>query len=69
MLAVLSLAIAVGVWTRLRREALLLGVLLSIVYWALGQSLGGLSTGKATDPNAGPLFVLLALALLPRRSA
>jgi hypothetical protein len=67
VLAILSLAIAVGVWTRFRREALLLGVLLSIVYWALGQSLGGLTTGHATDPNAGPLFVLLALALLPRR--
>jgi hypothetical protein len=67
VLAILSLAIAVGVWTRLRREALLLGVLLSIAYWAFGQSLGGLTTGKATDPNAGPLFVLLALALMPRR--
>jgi len=67
VLAILSLAIAVGVWTRLRREALLLGVLLSIAYWAFGQSLGGLTTGKATDPNAGPLFVLLALVLLPRR--
>jgi hypothetical protein len=67
VLAILSLVIAVGVWTRLRSEALLLGALLSIAYWALGQSLGGLTTGKATDPNAGPLFVLLALALLPRR--
>jgi hypothetical protein len=67
VLAILSLAIAVGVWTRLRTEALLLGVMLSIAYWALGQSLGALTTGKATDPNAGPLFVLLALALLPRR--
>jgi hypothetical protein len=67
VLAILSLAIAVGVWTRLRTEALALGVLLSIVYWALGQSLGGLTTGRATDPNAGPLFVLLALALLPRQ--
>jgi hypothetical protein len=67
VLAILSLAIGVGVWTRFRREALLLGALLSIVYWALGQGLGGLTTGHATDPNAGPLFVLLALALLPRR--
>jgi hypothetical protein len=67
VLATLSLAIGVGVWTRFRREALLLGALLSIVYWAFGESLGGLTTGHATDPNAGPLFVLLALALLPRR--
>jgi len=67
VLAILSLAIAVGVWTRLRTEALLLGALLSIAYWAFGQGLGNLTSGKATDPNAGPLFVLLALALLPRR--
>jgi hypothetical protein len=67
VLAILSLAIAAGVWTQWRREALLLGVLLSVAYWAFGQSLGGLTTGKATDPNAGPLFVLLAFALLPRR--
>jgi hypothetical protein len=67
VLAILSLAIGVGVWTHFRRKALLLGVLLSIVYWAFGQSLGELTTGQATDPNAGPLFVLLALALLPRR--
>jgi hypothetical protein len=69
VLAILSLAIAVGVWTRLRTEALLLGALLSIAYWAFGQGLGDLTSGKATDPNAGPLFVLLALALLPRRRA
>ena len=67
VLAIFSLAIAAGVWTPWRREALLLGALLSIVYWALGQSLGALTTGHATDPNAGPLFALLALALLPRR--
>jgi hypothetical protein len=67
VLAILSLAIAAGVWTPWRREALLLGALLAIVYWAFGESLGELTTGQATDPNAGPLFVLLALALLPRR--
>jgi hypothetical protein len=67
VLAILSLTVAAGVWTRWRREALLLGALLSIIYWTFGQSLGELTTGRATDPNAGPLFVLLALALLPRR--
>jgi hypothetical protein len=66
VLATLSLAIAAGVWTRWRRETLTIGALLSIVYWLLGQSLGALTTGTATDPNIGPLFVLLALALWPR---
>jgi hypothetical protein len=67
VLAVLSLAIAIGVWTRWRRAALCAGALLSLVYWVLGQSLGAINTGQATDPNAGPLFVLLALTLMPRR--
>jgi hypothetical protein len=44
------------------------GVALSLDFWLLGQSLGGLTTGMATDPNTGPLFVLLALALFPNRS-
>lgn len=61
----LSLLIAIGVWSRWRREALVLGILLSLLYWAFGQSLGGLTTGTATDPNVGPLFVLLAVALWP----
>jgi hypothetical protein len=62
---VLSLLVAIGVWTRWRRETLVLGILLSLLYWTFGQSLGGLTTGTATDPNAGPLFVLLAVALWP----
>lgn len=64
-LLALSLLAAAGVWSRWRRGALLLGIALSLLYWALGQSLGGLTTGTATDPNAGPLFVLLAVALWP----
>jgi hypothetical protein len=38
----------------------------------LGQGLGGLATGTATDANAAPLFILLAAALLtqlPARAA
>jgi hypothetical protein len=67
VLAVLSLAIAAGVWTRFRGAALVAGAVLSLAYWVLGQSLGAINTGHATDPNAGPLFVLLALTLMPRR--
>lgn len=44
---------------------LVAGAALSLDFWALGQSFGGISTGLATDPNSGPLFVLLALALFP----
>ncbi len=65
LLLALSIVIGVGVWSRRRRAALFLGALVSLVYWALGQSLGGLTTGSATDPNIGPLFLLLAVALWP----
>ncbi len=65
ILLAVSLLLAVGAWTRWRRETLILGVLFSLIYWMLGQSLGGLTTGSATDPNIGPLFVLLAFAVWP----
>jgi hypothetical protein len=67
-LLVASLLLAAGVWTRRRRGTLILGALLALVYWVLGQSLGGLTTGSATDPNIGPLFVLLAFAVWPSTS-
>lgn len=66
VLAIVSVAIAAGVWTRLRPVALSAGILLSLAYWVLGQSLGGpFWIGNATDVNSGPLFVLLAVTLMP----
>ena len=68
VLAIVSVAVAVGVWTRLRWPALAVGIVLSLAYWVLGQDMGGPFWAEgATDFNSGPLFVLLALALLPRR--
>ncbi|MHB8504117.1 MAG: hypothetical protein ACYDEN_00080 [Acidimicrobiales bacterium] len=49
------------------RPVLWAGITLSLVFWVLGQNFGGILTGHATDPNAGPLYVLLAAALYPRR--
>jgi uncharacterized membrane protein len=66
LLAIGSALIAAGVWTRLRGLALAAGIVLSLAYWVLGQSVGGpFWIGSATDVNAGPLLVLLAVALLP----
>ncbi len=66
VLAIVSVAVALGVWTPLRWPALALGIVVSLAYWVLGQSLGGpFWAESATDVNAGPLFVLLALALFP----
>lgn len=60
-LAILSVVIAAGVWTRLRPAALVIGAALSLLYWIYGQSLGGpFWIGGETDVNTGPLLVLLA---------
>ena len=68
VLSITSVAIAAGVWTRLRAVALSVGILLALAYWLLGQGMGELNTTQATDLNAGPLFLLLALALFPRNT-
>lgn len=47
------------------RLALWAGIALSLVFWVLGQNFGGVFAGHATDPNSGPLYVLLALTLYP----
>ncbi len=66
VLAIVSLAVAVGVWTRLRWPALAVGIVMSLAYWVLGQSFGGpFWASGSTDVNSGPLFVLLAVTLLP----
>ena len=63
-LATLSALIGLGVFfPSCVRPALLAGAVLSLAYWAFGQSFGLITTGTATDVNAGPLFVLLAFRL------
>lgn len=51
-----------------RRLALGIGMGVALVYWVVAQNFGGIFTGQATDPNSGPLWVLLALLLWPRRA-
>lgn len=41
-----------------------LGILVSLSFWVVGQSFGGLYTGLATDPNSAPLFILLGVAII-----
>ncbi len=66
-MAAVEATIGLGVLTRHRRAALAAGIALSLVYWAFGQQFAQLLTGSATDIAAGPLYVLLALTLLPQR--
>jgi len=64
VLASLSAAIGVAGAVNWRPKLFLsLAVVLSLAYWVLGQGLGGIVSGEATDPNAAPLFILLALVL------
>ena len=49
-------------WTR--QLAIAIGVVFAVMGWVLFQGLGDLTSGHATDPNSGPLVVLLALAVV-----
>ncbi len=62
-LALVEVAVGIGALRRRPDAALALGALLSLGFWVIGQDLGGILTGSGTDPNSGPLFVLLAVAL------
>lgn len=47
------------------RAALWAAIVLSALFWVVGQDFGGILAGHATDPSAGPLYVLLAFSLYP----
>jgi hypothetical protein len=79
VLAALSVLIGLAVAVGWRPQVFLwLAMALNLAYWIIGQGFGGIFEGRATDPNTGPLFILLALALsslvpyparVPRREA
>jgi hypothetical protein len=66
-LAVALVGIAIGVYLPrpLARATLVLAILVALVIWIVAQALGGILASGATDPNSGPLLVLLALAYWP----
>lgn len=68
--AVVLVAVGVGVFARppVARAALVGAVLVGVVYWVIGENFGVILTGQATDPNSGPLLVLLALTYWPTRT-
>jgi hypothetical protein len=67
VLAIVSLIIGLGpVVARRPGPYLLAGGLLTIAMWVTAQGfIGGIFTGLGTDPNTGPLIILLALAMMP----
>jgi hypothetical protein len=58
--AMIGLAILAG---PTRRAAILAGSFVALAFWVVGQDLGQLYSGQATDPNTGPLLVLMAAGL------
>ncbi len=66
LLLVVLLAVGLGALgnQRLRSFAGWAGAVVAVLFWMLGQGFGDLFSGQATDPNTGPLLVLLSLALL-----
>ncbi len=66
LLAIASLIVGFGpLLFRRPTPFLVIGGLLAAFFWVSGQGLGGIFTGSGTDPNTGPLIILLALAMVP----
>ena len=65
---VIAIYVLVAIWALVpgwtRQLSIGIGVFISLTGWLLFQGLGDLTSGRATDPNSGPLMVLLALAVV-----
>jgi hypothetical protein len=70
VLAVALALIAVGVYLPrpFAKATLALAIVVALVIWVVAEALGGILAGGGTDPNSGPLLVLLALAYWPLRA-
>ncbi len=66
LMAAVSLVIGLGpLCSRRPLPFLVAGAALETLFWITGMAMGGILTGMGTDPNAGPLVILLAFALVP----
>jgi hypothetical protein len=68
--AVAFVLIAVGGYLPRRpaMAAVVLAVVVGLIIWVVGEAFGLILASGATDPNSGPLLVLLALAYWPART-
>jgi hypothetical protein len=66
-LAVALAVIATGVYLppAAAKATLVLAIVVALVIWVVGEGFGMIIAGGATDPNSGPLLMLLALAYWP----
>jgi len=67
VLALVCCTIAGGIFLAAywARAAVLLGVVMSVAIWVVGENAGAIFAGSATDPNSGLLLVLVAAAYWP----
>jgi hypothetical protein len=65
--ACLAGLIAVGIFlpARLAQASLVTAIIVATAIWVVCENFGMILAGGATDPNSGPLLVLLALAYWP----
>jgi hypothetical protein len=70
VLAVALVLIAIGVYLPkpAAKATLVLAIVVAIVIWVVGEGFGMIIAGGATDPNSGPLLMLLALTYWPFRT-
>ncbi len=69
VLAVLCALVAVGVFAQSTiRPTLVVAMALGLLFW-VAEGLGGIFTGQGTDPNTGPLLILLAACFWPHSAA
>jgi hypothetical protein len=70
VLAVVLAVVAAGIYgpAPAARAATALAIVIAVVIWVVGENFGGILTGSGTDPNSGPLLVLLAIAYWPAGS-
>jgi hypothetical protein len=66
-LAAVLAGVALSVFGKpaLARTAVVVATLVSAVIWVTAEALGGLFGGQGTDPNTGPLLMVIALAYWP----
>ena len=65
LLVTVEALIGVGALARATMTtAVTCGLALTLAIWVLGQDLGQLYTGQATDPNSAPVLALMGIALL-----
>jgi hypothetical protein len=71
VLAAALVVIALGVYlpAPAARAVLVLAIVVSAVIWVFAEAFGGIMAGGGTDPNSGPLLILLALAFWPLRTS